>query len=434
MPPTLPAEGHPVKPNDSAVARIHEQPSGPLRTASYRCTIALSLRVAGEVALCEHAVMLLVSRPIRSMIGVAAMAMGFACDDNVPSLPGEPIAETRDIIVYGDGTMPLCGGNADAWQAHIEAIARRYDGSGPRDKIRVVWTNRPVDYCSSDGAGCAFIWHEPIIVVGTAWSMEHELAHAASVPLFGSSTIQFLDEGFAEMWSDPTTLPREDLIPYISATQARQVRYTAAAHFLHWVEANYGSTVVGALLSGSEREDDQQERFRGFEDHLGGAFEEIQRAFWSSAPAYIPGFGRCSDTDSEPDYTLDLDDSVEFDVVLDCADDARGPFPFPLVSDGGRPYLTRRVDVNEAGMYRIGSDSGDIVLLPCDPVDDAIEAAFWTLEETVLRQQGPARTSRHLQLRPGRYQLWVIGPPGATSEPHVTILPSLSLSRRVGRD
>ena len=85
-------------------------------------------------------------------------------------------------------------------------------------------------------------------------------------------------------------------------------------------------------------------------------------------------------------------------------------------------------------MYQIGDNHGDTVLLPCDPVDDAIEAAFWTFQEGILRDQGPARMSRRLQLRPGRYQLWVIGPPGAASEHHVTILPSLSLSRRVGRD
>ena len=120
--------------------------------------------------------------------------------------------------------------------------------------------------------------------------------------------------------------------------------------------------------------------------------------------------------------------------VLDCAGDALGPFPFPYASDGGRPYVTRRVDVNEAGMYRVGSDNGDTVLLPCDPVDDAIEAAFWAFEETTLRDRGPAWMTRRLALRPGRYQLWVIGPPGAASEHRVTILPSLSLSRRVGRD
>lgn len=412
-------------------------PSGGRSRTAYSVTpkpMGLSMRVAGEVSLCEHAVMLRVSRPIRWMIGVAAMALVFACDDDVPSLPGEPIAETRDIIVYGDGTMTLCGGNADAWQAHIEAIARRYDGSAPRDKIRVIWTNRPDDYCNNGRSGCAFSGHDPMIVVSKAWSMKHELAHAAAAAVFGSSKIPFLEEGFAEMWSDRTTLPREDLIPYISATQPSQVRYAAAAHFLHWVEENYGATVIDALLSGSERKDDQRERFQGLEEQLGVAFEDLQLAFWGSAPAYVPGFDRCSDRESGPDYTLVLDDRVEFDVLLDCAGDALGPFPFPLVSDEGRPYVSRRVDVNEAGMYRIGSDNGDTVLLPCDPVDDAIEAEFWTLEETILREQGPARMSRHLQLRPGRYQLWVIGTPGATSEPHVTILPSLSLSRRVGRD
>ena len=121
------------------------------------CTIGLSRRVAGEPSLCEHAVMLRVSRPIRWMIGVAAMAMVFACDDDDrPSLPGEPIAETRDIIVYGDGTVPLCGGTADAWQAHIDAIARHYDGSGPREKIRAIWSNRPECYCNMDLAACTF--------------------------------------------------------------------------------------------------------------------------------------------------------------------------------------------------------------------------------------------------------------------------------------
>ena len=123
-----------------------------------------------------------------------------------------------------------------------------------------------------------------MIVVSEAWSMKHELAHAASAPLFGSSKIPFLEEGFAEMWSDRTTLPREDLIPYISATQPSQVRYAAAAHFLQWVEENYGATVMDALLSGSERKDDQQERFHGLQEHLGGAFEELQLAFWGPIP------------------------------------------------------------------------------------------------------------------------------------------------------
>lgn len=89
---------------------------------------------------------------------------------------------------------------------------------------------------------------------------------------------------------------------------------------------------------------------------------------------------------------------------------------------------------HQYGEHAVGDNNGDTVLLPCDSVDDAIEAAFWRSEETILREQGPARMSRRLQLRPGRYQLWVIGPTGPASEHHVTILPSLSLSRRVGRE
>lgn len=379
------------------------------------------------------------SHPLCQQLGVAAMVGVFACDDDDrPSLPGEPMTETRDIIVYGDGTGGrLCGGTAESWQAHIEAIARRHDGSGPRDKIRVVLTNRPEDYCRDDVAGCAYNEHEPMLVVGKALSMKHELAHAASTPLFGASKIPFLEEAFAEAWNDgSTTLPHEDLVPYISATRPGHVRYAAAAHFLHWLEDDYGATVVAALIAGSERKDDDRERFHGFEEHLGGPFEGIRLAFWGSAPAYVPGFGRCSDPDGGPDFTLDLDGRVEFNVVLDCAGDALGPYPYPFVmaSEGGRPYVTRRVDVNEAGMYAVGDNNGDTVLLPCDSVDDAIEAAFWTSEETILREQGPARMSRRLQLRPGRYQLWVIGPAGPASEHHVTILPSLSLSRRVGRE
>lgn len=380
--------------------------------------------------------MLRVTQRARRQFGVLAIAVVLACDEGRPSLPGEPIAETRDLIVYGDGTGgALCGGTTAAWQAHIEAIASHYDGAGPREKIRVLLTNRPEDYCDSEVAGCAYLEDEPALVVSTASSIKHELAHAASVPLFGAGEIPFLREGFAEAWFErSTTLPREDLVPYISANQSNDVRYAAAAHFLHWLEDEYGATMVTDLIAGSNRKDDDRERFEGIEGHLGGAFEGLQLAFWSTAHLYVPGFGRCSDDDGGPDFTLNLSNVVEFDVVLDCAGDALGPFPYAPVGDGGRPYVARRVDVTEAGIYQIDDPIGDAVLLPCDALDDALDAAFWASQEAILRDQGPARMSRRLALRAGRYQLWVIGPPGAASEHHVTIWPSLSLSRRVGRE
>ena len=265
--------------------------------------------------------------------------------------------------------------------------------------------------------------------------MMHELAHTAAVPLFKSNQALFVQEGFAEAISEsPTSLPREDLVAYIEADEFESVRYEAAAHFFKWMLAVYGEDVAGAVMRDSDDRDSPGERFAALEEHLGDSFEALQLAFWADAPLYAPGIARCHETSA--DGTVSLAERADFDVVLDCAAGSQGPFPAPALSGpkGGRPFVTRRIDVAEAGSYRVTPTGAEVVFLPCEPVDGAAAAGFWRAYEAKLRDSGPTLLDRQFELQPGRYQLWVVGRTDESLAVHVTVHPFFGMSRQAGID
>jgi len=343
------------------------------------------------------------------------------------------VAGTADLTIYRDESSILCGGMVTVWQAHVDAITSRFEGAQFAEKVGVVVTNEASRYCSGQYAGCAKLRTTPLVAVGNTSSIMHELAHTASVPLFQAVEGLFWREGFAEAFSErPTLLLREDLVGYIEADKPEYVRYEAAAHFFKWILAVHGEEVAGAVMRDSDDRD--RKRFAALEEHLGEGFEALQLAFWAEAPLYAPGLGRCHETPA--DGAVSLADRVDFDVVLDCASDAQGPLPYPARTgpQGGRPFVTRRIDVTQAGSYRVTPSGGDVVLLPCDPVEEAVEAGFWRSYEAQLRDNGTTLLDRRFELRPGRYQVWVIGQMDESLAVHVTVHPFFALTRHAGID
>jgi len=363
-----------------------------------------------------------------------SVCLFMACDGSV-SFPGDVVAETADLTIYRDESSILCGGMATVWQAHVDAITSRFGGPQSAEKVGVVVTNETSRYCSGQPAGCAKIRTTPFVAIGNTWSMTHELAHTASMPLFQADQGPFWQEGFAEAFSErPTHLLREDLVDYIEADEPEYVRYEAAAHFFKWILAVYGEEVAGAVMRDSDDRDSDRKRFAALEEHLGEGFEALQLAFWAEAPLYAPGLGRCHETPAAG--AVSLADRLDFDVVLDCASDAQGPFPYPAHGgpQGGRPFVTRRINVTEAGSYLVTPSGGEVVLLPCDPVEGAVEAGFWRSYEAQLRDNGTTLLDRRFELRPGRYQVWVIGRTDESLAVHVTVHPFFALTRHAGID
>lgn len=359
---------------------------------------------------------------------VCALVAG--CDEPLEFLPpDEFVGETRDLHAYRDPSgEKVCAGTLVVWQTHVEAVGSFLGATQSLGPFAVVITGSsgaPL-YCDGrmDRAGCANGKAAPPFAVGDAWAIPHELAHLVEYARSRTDRTPFWSEGFAEAWSDRgSELPSAAALDSLLVEDSREVDYPLASHWVQWIAGEHGSEAIAAFLRVSERKDKEQERVDIFEEVLGEPYTAVQERFWSEAALYYPGFGRCGETD----HVLPARGRLNIGVTIDCAVD---PGPMPAWPEG-RVYTTRVIEIAESAMYRIHADRGSALLLPCDAIDDPLDASRWSNYERKIYYEGTDAVPTQLGLRAGRYKLWLVSTDELPIDMNVVIVPWVPLTRVV---
>ncbi|MCB9703338.1 MAG: hypothetical protein H6711_15715 [Myxococcales bacterium] len=326
---------------------------------------------------------------------VAALA---SCDAG-PDLP-ELLVEAPPVSIYGD-KVSICRGAVVAISSHIQAVSADLSGSASfPEEIDLLLTVDASALCDS-GQGCTLTERSPVLSIAEEGSVLHELAHAVQEIRTGGSPAPWLLEGFAESWSGRGgRMPKYPSALDLAAESSWDVDYSGARHLVRWIRGRLSRDDFAALFL--ESSEDLVPRL---EHLLENSWDGLQHEFWESAPLYDPGPLDCADVSMVVDVTrpaalrgtFDCDDESTQGVLF--AETASTQLTVPLV-----------LEVESDASYRVQVLGGTAYMLPCEPVDDPVEAAFWAhVEEAHDLPALVTSASRDATyfLRAGRYHAWV---------------------------
>jgi len=224
-------------------------------------------------------------------------------------------------------------------------------------------------------------------------ALEHEIVHAASIPVLGTPEPLWL-EGIAEALSGRTYHGPADVASLVGLEDSREVDYTTAGHFVRWLREEHGIEGVRALA-----------REASFEDAYGMLLHDAIGDYEQNAPWSYPDWNTC--LGSPLDATEE--DGWVYDIPVECED------PWGSARYGTGPSVLRTIDVETAGTFRLvvsGANNVSIVVCQLDALIDDPEV---DMAGDIIRESSGLRRPTmfagdevyEITLEPGRLQLLI---------------------------
>lgn len=270
-----------------------------------------------------------------------------------PELP--PIVWSGEHLDYAPqpGAAPVCAGTLPYMDRYVELLAAQL---GVDELGRYVYVNGDTDTCPR--AGC---FHDGVIYATHA-PIEHELLHAVASEITAEDSLDFFEEGAAEMFGGDHGLRREhaewDLREGFAAGKDDWFPsrwYTPAGIFAAYVHRDHGgSEVLRALLEGTTEDTTPDEAVALLEDLTALPFDELAVGFAEhvqSCPEHVgPSDYRYPlvpcDAPESVRPRCDGDRAVPIEVSLACDD------PETIGPRGGELFAYVAIEIPADGMYR----------------------------------------------------------------------------------
>jgi hypothetical protein len=280
---------------------------------------------------------------LASLITLLGLGLGLGPLTACSELP-EVAYETERFEIAPDFDYPICAGTLEYLDGHLGWVEDAVNHELPRDeRVRFYWITEDIgQWCRGDAQGCYFPGTRVIFASGA--SVTHEMVHA--VLDAEAQTNLFFEEGLAEHYSGVGVRYRGrrsgefDLAEtvWLSARGYRrgELDYALAAHFIAFVEAEFGHGAVQRITNAVVAGVGPEELERELEKHTHMSFEQLGELYAERARKRYAGL---RDRD-----VPELAWSYSVDVSLRC-DDASTFGPLPDGSPG--MYRTLRVELSE---------------------------------------------------------------------------------------
>jgi hypothetical protein len=227
----------------------------------------------------------------RGAIGLLVLALA-GCTE-IPAVA----YETEHFEVAPDFDHPICAGTLAHFETHLQFVESALARSVPfGERIRFYWITEDLDsWCSSRASGCYYPGTR--VIIGNGGSVSHEIVHA--VLNAEAQTNYFLEEAIAELYSgvgayhrdefDTRPNPEELLWLTPSDYHFGELDYAVAAHFMSYVENEYGPSSTRALASVVVTAAGPPELEQAFERFTGVSFEQLEKNYDAGAHSYYRG-------------------------------------------------------------------------------------------------------------------------------------------------
>jgi hypothetical protein len=268
-----------------------------------------------------------VTRRPADVTSMLAAGFGLAMAAGCVEIP-EIAYETEHFEIAPDFDYPICAGTLAYFEEHLSFVESSLSRSVPfGERIRFYWITENLDsWCSERALGCYYPGTR--VIMGTGESVSHEIVHA--VLNAEAQTNYFLEEGVAELYSGVGAYRRAALdsrpdpseLLWLSPTDYRfgELDYAVAAHFMAYVEAEFGSGSTRGIAEVIATAAGPPELEATFERFTGISFAQLERNYDRYAYNYYRGL---HDEDITP-----IDTARWLDVSLRCdANDTFGPLP-----------------------------------------------------------------------------------------------------------
>lgn len=256
--------------------------------------------------------------------------------------PPEVRYETEHFEIATDFDAPVCAGTLRYLEDHLAFAESELHHKLPAGaKIRLYWLEHSVgDWCHEGAAGCYYPGTRVIFSEGQ--SMTHEVIHALLNA--EAQTSLFIEEGLAEVYSGvgaryfraPGERPPVDELIWLTPKEYRasELDYALAAHFLAWLEREYGRVATQRIVEVVVAGGGPKQLDAALERTISADTEDIEEIYATATQTTYRGLRE----DAVPE--LELDHGV--DLSLRCDDDQTlGPLP----GGAGGMYEVRRLRV-----------------------------------------------------------------------------------------